>query len=115
MKPLASWGDRELLDIGQAGRERREKSYPSPPPDCLGIGLFLADLSDFDFLHASGDFTSQAKATEACPPGETNVCFKFGTLDAHSSLGAGGDPGEPYLDAAFCFFPRNKTSPRLCP
>lgn len=33
MKPLAFWGDRELLSIGQTGRERREKSYVSPPPD----------------------------------------------------------------------------------
>lgn len=87
-------------------------SHPSLS-DHLGLGLSLAEPSDFGFLHASRDFTSQAKAAEAHPPGGKNVWSRFGTLDAHSTLGAGGDPREPYLDAAFSFSSRNKTRPRL--
>ncbi|XP_052597997.1 LOW QUALITY PROTEIN: death ligand signal enhancer [Peromyscus californicus insignis] len=72
------------------GQKEPSAQPPSCPSDCsLRAGLLNLpeeELSDFDFLHASGDFTSQAKANEACPPGEKNEQDKSKALPLEEAV-----------------------------
>ncbi|CAH7012150.1 Dele1 [Phodopus roborovskii] len=74
---------------------RLGQEEPSAQPQCcpsdnsLSAGLLNLpeeEPSDLDFLHASGDFTSQAKATEACPPGEKNEQDKSKALPLEEAM-----------------------------
>ncbi|XP_038185917.1 death ligand signal enhancer isoform X1 [Arvicola amphibius] len=74
---------------------RLGQKEPSPQTQCcpsdssLRTGLLNLpeeEPSDFDFLHASRDFTSQAEATEACPPGETNEQDKAKALPLEEAV-----------------------------
>ncbi|ERE85856.1 death ligand signal enhancer [Cricetulus griseus] len=73
---------------------RLGQEEPSDQPQCCpsdnslraGLNLPEEEPSNFDFLNASGDFTSQAKTTEACPPGEKNEQDKSKALPLEEAV-----------------------------
>ncbi|XP_036060596.1 death ligand signal enhancer [Onychomys torridus] len=73
--------------LGQEEPSAQPQSCPSDGSLRAGLlNLPEEELSDFDFLHASGDFASQAKAPEACPPGETNEQDKSKVLPLEEAV-----------------------------
>ncbi|KAL1773691.1 death ligand signal enhancer [Sigmodon hispidus] len=77
------------------GELRLGQEDPSAQPQCCPsdsslradlLNLPEEELSGFDFLNAHRDFPSQAKATEACSPGEKNEQDKSKTLSLEEAV-----------------------------
>ncbi|XP_051019111.1 death ligand signal enhancer [Acomys russatus] len=58
--------------LGQEEASARPQCVPADSSLTAGLNLPEEEPSDFGFLHASEDFTSQAQAAEAHPAGEKN-------------------------------------------